>query len=279
MHPLVHVGMASFNGARFIERTYEDWLAQSYPHWQMTISDNGSSDGSREIIAKRFDDPRVRYVFNEQNIGAYRNFEKLRSYAGTAKYFCWSSDHDRRTSDFLEQSVAIMESDERVILVGSQSWPRDADGKPLDRLDEDTDTRHCGSAIERVRYMLRHLGWNHCIYGVWRNRMLSNPLRIPDVFGGDYLVTLLNAIQGAYAYIREPLLFPIRNRPEALDRDSIPRIAAMSFLPELSTMDHIVNAAISIATVAKHIAPDGSLDQDVRDFVQRRWSLNLSESG
>lgn len=73
--PSVSVCMAAYNGAEHIQEQLDSILAELGPGDEVIIVDDGSTDGTREILTS-LDDPRVRVVFNEKNLGYVRNFEK-----------------------------------------------------------------------------------------------------------------------------------------------------------------------------------------------------------
>lgn len=75
--PLVSVVMATYNGERFIGAQLNSILEQTYPNLEVIIVDDGSTDGTANLLkqyAERFNN--IRLFFNEQNIGYVRNFEK-----------------------------------------------------------------------------------------------------------------------------------------------------------------------------------------------------------
>lgn len=59
--PLVSVITPCYNQEQYISRCIESVLAQSYPHWEQIIVDDGSSDGTADVV-QGYDDPRIRYV-------------------------------------------------------------------------------------------------------------------------------------------------------------------------------------------------------------------------
>jgi glycosyltransferase involved in cell wall biosynthesis len=61
--PLVSVLMANYNYASYIEEAIESVFHQSYSNWELLICDDGSTDGSLDIIKKFVQlDPRVRLI-------------------------------------------------------------------------------------------------------------------------------------------------------------------------------------------------------------------------
>jgi len=69
-HPLVSIITPTYNHERFIAQCIESALAQTYPHWEQIIIDDGSTDRTAEIVA-RYDDERIIYV-RQANQGIWR---------------------------------------------------------------------------------------------------------------------------------------------------------------------------------------------------------------
>jgi FkbM family methyltransferase len=61
---LVSVILCNYNYGRFIGEAIESVLKQSYPHFELIIVDDGSTDNSRQVI-QSFDDRRIQTVFQE----------------------------------------------------------------------------------------------------------------------------------------------------------------------------------------------------------------------
>ena len=65
--PLVSVVMPVLNGERFLAESIESVRAQTYPHWELLICDDGSTDGSA-AIAQRYaslDPARIRHLVHD----------------------------------------------------------------------------------------------------------------------------------------------------------------------------------------------------------------------
>ncbi|WP_321473436.1 glycosyltransferase [uncultured Paludibaculum sp.] len=67
--PLVSILIANYNYARWVGKAIESLQMQSYPHWEASICDDGSTDHSRATIADySARDPRVRLI-TQRNAG------------------------------------------------------------------------------------------------------------------------------------------------------------------------------------------------------------------
>ena len=104
---LVSIITALYNGERFVEQTIKSVLAQTYPHWEMIIINDGSTDRS-EAIAQKYaqSDSRIK-VFSQPNKGsaAARN-NGLRRAQG--RYLALLDADDIWDARFLESQLAFM---------------------------------------------------------------------------------------------------------------------------------------------------------------------------
>jgi GT2 family glycosyltransferase len=72
---LVSVVIPTFNRARTLPRAVESALGQSHPHVEIVVADDGSSDGTGELVRERWGrEPRVRYLYQDNaGVSAARN--------------------------------------------------------------------------------------------------------------------------------------------------------------------------------------------------------------
>lgn len=108
--PTVSIGMPVYNAEATVGIAIESILSQSYTDFELIISDNASTD-STESICRQYQslDRRVRFIRQEKNLGAGKNFEFVLSHA-SGYYFMWAAADDLRTSDFIKNTVQILES-------------------------------------------------------------------------------------------------------------------------------------------------------------------------
>jgi glycosyltransferase involved in cell wall biosynthesis len=106
--PLVSVVMTSFNGLPYIGEAVASVLAQTYDNWELVISDDGSTDGSREWL-RSLDDPRIRTFFRETNLGYVPN--KNFAHAQARGELVTQLDHDDTSKpERLTRQVAALQA-------------------------------------------------------------------------------------------------------------------------------------------------------------------------
>ena len=107
---LVSIITPTYNCAKFIEETIRSVQAQTYLNWEMIISDDCSTDNTREIIAPYLEsDSRIKYICNDKNSGAAitRN-NALRQAKG--RWIAFLDSDDLWLPEKLEKQIAFMET-------------------------------------------------------------------------------------------------------------------------------------------------------------------------
>src|SRR5882672_8219230 len=64
---LVSVTLVTYNSGRFIKRCLESVLEQRYPHVEVIVIDNASTDGTADLLEQFENKCRIHY--NQENIG------------------------------------------------------------------------------------------------------------------------------------------------------------------------------------------------------------------
>ena len=98
-------------------------LKQSYKDFELLIIDNASTDNTVEVI-KSYDDPRIKLVINEENIGPTGSLNKGVNLINT-KYIARIDADDLMLENRLEKQVRFLENNPEYGIVGS--WTRHID--------------------------------------------------------------------------------------------------------------------------------------------------------
>lgn len=74
---LVSVVMSTYNGEKYIKEQIDSILHQTHPNIELIITDDQSTDGTRNILQAYADKfPNIQVIINETNLGYIKNFEK-----------------------------------------------------------------------------------------------------------------------------------------------------------------------------------------------------------
>jgi GT2 family glycosyltransferase len=105
--PLVTVVMPTRNRAGPVVGAVRSVLAQTYPHWQLVISDDGSTDDTHEALVPFLADPRVEYVRHDRPAGvsAARNAALARA---RGAYVTYLDSDNTWVPHFLEVMVGVL---------------------------------------------------------------------------------------------------------------------------------------------------------------------------
>ena len=119
MSPLVSVGVPTFNGSRYVERTIRSVLAQELTDFELIICDDGSTDRTLELVAG-FADPRIRIEPGPAD-GAAANFNRLIDLS-RGRWFKLLCQDDLLYPDCLRRQVDALErgADDHVVMATSR---------------------------------------------------------------------------------------------------------------------------------------------------------------
>lgn len=110
-HPLVTIGIPTYNRAKLLRRALDSVANQSYSNLEVIIADNCSPDDEVERVIEAYSYKIVglRYIKHIENIGAINNFFYLLAQA-KGKYFMWLADDDELSPNYVSSLVRLLES-------------------------------------------------------------------------------------------------------------------------------------------------------------------------
>jgi glycosyltransferase involved in cell wall biosynthesis len=118
---LVSVIMPAYNAANHIAESIESVISQSYPHWELLVVDDGSTDDTAAIV-KRFEvtDQRVKYLY-QQN-GRQGKARNLAIQNSNGKYIAFLDADDKWTTDKLTIQTELLSAEKNTDLLFSQGY-------------------------------------------------------------------------------------------------------------------------------------------------------------
>jgi glycosyltransferase involved in cell wall biosynthesis len=144
---MIHVSviMPVHNAEAFVAEAIESVLAQTYPHWELIIVDDGSTDASPEVL-KRYVDPRILMIRQEnKGEGGARN-TGLDIACGTCIGFLDADDLYLPTA--LADFVAYFEAHSEAGVVFSDGYFCDEQKRPLMRFGDHRPGEFTGNILE-----------------------------------------------------------------------------------------------------------------------------------
>jgi glycosyltransferase involved in cell wall biosynthesis len=128
MDPKVTIAIPTFNRAdSYLSSAIECALAQGWSDLEIIVSDNCSTDNTKEIVAS-YSDSRLRYIRQNKNIGPNNNFNFCVN-AAQGSYFLLFHDDDIIDSDIISTCMEAAEGRTDVGLIRTGTRLIDGDGR------------------------------------------------------------------------------------------------------------------------------------------------------
>lgn len=153
----------------FFQEALDSILAQTYKEFEIIIVNDASPEDLTSVVNK-FDDPRIRYYVNEENIGGQdlvAQWNHCITYA-KGEYLILASDDDLYHRDFLEKMNVLIDKYPGVNVFR----PR------VQHIDEDGNITHIAGIMNEYTSQLefiynKHLVWTGIPYYIFRRKTLE----------------------------------------------------------------------------------------------------------
>ncbi|MDY2596324.1 MAG: glycosyltransferase family 2 protein [Oliverpabstia sp.] len=96
----VSVIIPNYNGMQYVKRCLDSLMAQTLKDWEILFIDNGSADGSRELVEKEY--PLVRVIALPENLG-FCGAVNIGIHAATAPYVVLLNNDTEAEPEFLQE--------------------------------------------------------------------------------------------------------------------------------------------------------------------------------
>jgi glycosyltransferase involved in cell wall biosynthesis len=128
--PLVTIAIPTYNRANsYLRQAIACSVNQTYQNIEIIISDNCSTDNTEEIV-KSFNDPRIRYLRQDKNIGMYNN-ENFCVQQAKGDFFLLLCDDDLIDHDLVDVCLRAANYDTNVGVILTGTRVINGDGEVL----------------------------------------------------------------------------------------------------------------------------------------------------
>ncbi len=236
----VDILLATYNGEKYLKPQLDSILNQTYTNFRLLISDDASSDNTREILeeyAKK--DKRVILYFQEKNLGVIKNFEFLLKKVEN-KYYMFSDQDDIWKADKIEKSIKhIKETDSDLVY------------SDLEVVDENLNVIYSSywklkgiyNKIKKYNNF-ESLYLNNFVTGctmISKKELIEKVLPLPTTSKyvlHDYWIALIISQTGKISYIDEPLIKYRQHKNN--------KIGSKKRSDEIKTLNEIRNLFINV---------------------------------
>lgn len=126
---LLTVAIPIYNAERYLREAIQSVLDQTFVDYELILTDDGSTDGSMDII-QSFQDPRIRVIADGQHKGlAIRLNEQIANAKGA--YFVRMDADDVMLPHRLERQVALLKAHSEADVIGSSAIVIDEEDKRI----------------------------------------------------------------------------------------------------------------------------------------------------
>jgi glycosyltransferase involved in cell wall biosynthesis len=205
----IGIGLPSYNGSAYVEAAIESLRAQTYQDFVLACSDDASTDGTPDILARHADeDPRMVIRRSPTRVGLVQNwrsaFRLARDATPTMRYFAWASDHDVWHPRWLERLMAELEEHPEAVLAYPLDIGIDAAG---DKFREPWRFDTAGIPFVGPRFATATWGMKagNMVYGLHRVDALERCGVFRPVIVPDRLLLTELAIMGEFRQVDEVL--------------------------------------------------------------------------
>ena len=220
------IGIPVYNGEKFLEEKITSILNQDFVDFELIISDNASTDSTKEICSKfATNDKRVKFFSHKKNLGAIWNFDFILKKA-KGEYFMWTATDDKILPEFYEKNIQILEKNPNIVCSASQVkyfgenrnyWAERAmrgsfkslTKKIIKRFQNLQNYPTSGTFELNFRYYLKLRGHHHMFYGIYRIVQLKKIWLVDVNFTvGIDLATMLSILRfGDFHVIDEVMMY------------------------------------------------------------------------
>jgi len=115
-HPLISINLLSYNAQEYIDGCLNSVFNQTYPHLEILIIDNASTDKTKEYLKKLPKTSNLKIVFNPENVGFAAGHNQAIKQSKGEFILCLNQDIIL-DKDFVRRAVELFKKNDRLAAV------------------------------------------------------------------------------------------------------------------------------------------------------------------
>ncbi|MBI5644299.1 MAG: glycosyltransferase family 2 protein [Deltaproteobacteria bacterium] len=208
--PRVSIGLPVYNGENYLKDAVDSILNQTFEDFELIISDNASTDSTRDICEDYTQkDRRIRYFRNGINLGATLNYNRTYNLSN-GKYFKWIAHDDLISPAYLEECVKSLDCNKDAVLSFPQITYIDETGRVLVSPPGGLSIRSANPA-ERLKQFVKFESKSNDIFWAIFGLIRSDVLRKTGLFGryiaNDQVLLTKILLAGPFYEVPEKMYF------------------------------------------------------------------------
>lgn len=256
---MVSIVLPVYNAEKYIRKSIESVLKQTYPIWELIIIDNGSEDDSFSICHEYAKEEQRIVVFHQyqnKGVSAARNLGVEKS---SGEYITFLDADDWLDEDYLERLVRMAEEAQTDLLVCKFKQEFDDKEQKEDFREEKKDTV---MVYQREKYIEQCLlnGYTHC-WGVLYKASILERIYFPSklTIGEDVLFLIDTILQaekigvttydGYHYYINENGAMNRKFTPSYMDQITCWKRAKDKLIERYPNTLYKINSIIVVSTM------------------------------
>ncbi len=201
---MVDILMATYNGAKYVDEQIRSFCRQTYSDWRCIVHDDGSTDGTQQIIREWVSrDPRIVFIEDGvQGLGPAKHFIHMLQYSD-AEWVMWSDQDDVWFADKVATMLAAGQraafKGAGVVYANAMLWnPEKGVIAPINTLFYPTnlrDTLFLNSGVQGAS----------ALFNAAMRELVKTPLSFYAMH--DHVLLLAGLTMGEVVYVKKSLMY------------------------------------------------------------------------
>ncbi len=197
MAAALDINLFVHDGATTVGAAIDSVLAQSWQDWRLTLIDDGSTDGTAEILrdyAAR--DPRIAVKHNRANVGAVGAFQRG-FWLGDAEFVMLKSADDLIAPEYVARLMAVLHAHPGCVMAHAGGLSFSGPGQ-LDFVYPESHRLHSvgSDRVARAEAVMLHYTSSPSFWGIYRRNAVDRLAPIAYRPGWDHVVLAELALYG-----------------------------------------------------------------------------------